>query len=76
MGDNAPEGMERQSQDSVQEEREQDMTYTCIHCGRVVVKGEPGEYEWVDPEATGDDKNWRETCDSNDTFLANHEVAP
>jgi hypothetical protein len=52
------------------------MTYTCIHCGRVVVKGEPGEYEWVDPEATGDDKIWRETCDSNDTFLANHEVAP
>lgn len=33
---------------------------TCIHC---------------DPEATGDDAVWRETCDSHDTFTAEHEAA-
>jgi hypothetical protein len=28
---------------------------------------------WVDPEATGDDAIWRETCDAADTFIADHE---
>jgi hypothetical protein len=41
----------------------------CEHCERSIV------YEdwWVDPEATGDDSIWRETCDANDTFTAEHE---
>lgn len=42
----------------------------CIHCGRGItqVKG-----VWIDPEATGDDSLWRETCDAHDTFAADHE---
>jgi hypothetical protein len=28
---------------------------------------------WVDPDATGDDSVWRETCDAHDTFIADHE---
>lgn len=45
----------------------------CKWCGRAIVPGDPGEYPWVDPEATGDDSMWRETCDSHDTFTAEHE---
>lgn len=30
-------------------------------------------YGWIDPEATGDDSIWRETCDAHDTFVAEHE---
>lgn len=45
---------------------------TCIHCGRrIVLDGDI----WVDPEATGDDAVWRETCDAHDTFTAEHEPA-
>ena len=41
----------------------------CIWCGRdIVVAGDT----WVDPNATGDDLMWRETCDSHDTFVAEH----
>lgn len=43
---------------------------TCQFCSRAI------ELEgglWVDPEATGDDITWRETCDANDTFNARHE---
>lgn len=44
---------------------------TCKHCDRVIVldnvKG------WIDPQANGDDSVWRETCDSHDTFTAEHE---
>lgn len=46
------------------------MTATCQHCGRRIVL-EDGR--WVDPQATGDDVMWRETCDAHDTFTAEHE---
>lgn len=46
------------------------MTDTCVHCGRAIVWSFG---VWIDPEATGDDKIWRETCDSHDTFTAEHE---
>lgn len=42
----------------------------CIHCGRDI---ELIDGRWVDPEATGDDSVWRETCDAHDTFEADHE---
>lgn len=44
---------------------------TCRHCDRVIVldKG-----TWMDLDATGDDRIWRETCDRNDQDrLAHHE---
>lgn len=43
---------------------------TCLHCARIVVLDDG---RWVDPEATGDDVVWRETCDEHDTFTAEHE---
>lgn len=45
---------------------------TCKHCGRTItfVNG-----AWADINATGDDAVWRETCDSHDTFTAEHEPA-
>ncbi len=43
----------------------------CRHCGRRIVL-DPVD-GWVDPEATGDDRTWRETCDAHDTFEARHE---
>ena len=48
------------------------MSTTCRHCGRVIVLDNG---LWVDPEATGDDSVWRETCDAHDTFIADHEPA-
>lgn len=43
---------------------------TCRHCGRsIILDGD----RWVDPEATGDDEVWRETCEDHDTFEAEHE---
>jgi hypothetical protein len=45
---------------------------TCKHCGRIITR-ENGA--WVDLNATGDDVVWRETCDSHDTFTAEHEPA-
>lgn len=45
-------------------------TTTCRHCHRPLVEVNGG---WVDPEATGDDVVWRETCDAHDTFQAEHE---
>lgn len=42
----------------------------CRHCGRSIKKAGG---VWVDPEATGDDSVWRETCDAHNTFAANHE---
>ena len=47
------------------------VTTTCRHCSRSIGQ-EPGG-AWVDPEATGDDSVWRETCDAHDTFVADHE---
>lgn len=50
------------------------MTETlCAYCRRriVLVDG-----RWIDPEATGDDSIWRETCDEHDTFVAEHEPRP
>lgn len=44
---------------------------TCVHCERPIVSS--SEDGWVDPEATGDDVVWRETCDRHDTFVADHE---
>lgn len=46
------------------------MGTTCRHCGRRI---EQVEGLWIDPEATGDDSIWRETCDEHDTFTAEHE---
>jgi hypothetical protein len=43
----------------------------CRHCERRIVRGVGGL--WVDPEASGDDLIWRETCDAHDTFIADHE---
>lgn len=44
---------------------------TCKHCGRGIVAADEG---WVDPEATGDDSIWRESCESHeDSFTAEHE---
>ncbi len=45
----------------------------CRHCGRAIVL-EGGN--WIDPNATGDDSVWRDTCDSHDTRQAEHEPAP
>lgn len=45
--------------------------HTCEHCDRAIVQDDDGR--WVDPEATGGDSVWRETCDANDTFDAVHE---
>ena len=42
----------------------------CRHCERYITF-DGGV--WIDPEATGDDSMWRETCDANDTFDARHE---
>lgn len=42
----------------------------CRHCGRPI---ELRDGAWIDPQATGDDAIWRETCDANDTFVADHE---
>lgn len=44
----------------------------CVHCHREVLPTKDGV--WIDPEATGDDEVWRETCDSNEAFDAPHEV--
>lgn len=44
----------------------------CRYCGRRIIE-EGGR--WIDPEATGDDAIWRETCDAHDTFTAEHEPA-
>lgn len=49
------------------------ITAQCIHCQREVTPDSRGG--WVDPEATGDDVMWSETCDAHDTFTAEHEVA-
>ena len=43
----------------------------CRHCDRTI-ELDPEE-TWIDPEATGDDWIWRETCDAHDTFIADHE---
>lgn len=42
----------------------------CTHCGRSIVHTNEG---WIDPQAKGDDSVWRETCDKNDSFTAEHE---
>lgn len=36
---------------------------TCRFCDRTI---QFVDRLWIDPEATGDDSLWRETCDSND----------
>jgi hypothetical protein len=43
----------------------------CRHCGRPIEFSPEGI--WIDPQATGDDSVWRETCDAHDTFTAEHE---
>ena len=49
------------------------MLTTCQFCSREI-KNEAGL--WIDPEATGDDSIWRDTCDANDGFDARHEPKP
>jgi hypothetical protein len=44
---------------------------TCLHCQRRIERDSEGT--WRDPEATGDDFIWSETCDAHDTFTAEHE---
>lgn len=47
---------------------------TCKWCDREIRLSKKGN--WIDPEAKGDDRFWRLTCDSHDTFLswyADHE---
>lgn len=46
-------------------------TTTCRHCFRTILQDSEGV--WIDPEAADDDSVWRETCDSHDTFQAEHE---
>ena len=43
----------------------------CRFCGREIMRD--GEGVWIDPQATGDDEIWRETCDAHDTIMADHE---
>lgn len=43
---------------------------TCVHCHREIIHAGG---RWVDPNATGDDSVWGETCDAHDTFVADHE---
>jgi len=43
----------------------------CRHCDRLIEQDAAGY--WYDPEASGDDAIWRETCDQHDTFIADHE---
>lgn len=45
----------------------------CQHCQRVIVWDGA---RWVDPEATGDDSIYRESCADHDTFEAPHEPKP
>lgn len=48
------------------------MIALCQHCGREITLDT--ENRWVDPEATGDDLVWRETCDANhEDRIAAHE---
>lgn len=43
---------------------------TCRYCQRDIIDDDG---RWVDPNATGDDSVWRETCDAHNTFAAEHE---
>lgn len=45
-------------------------TNVCRHCGRGIVQVNG---QWINPDATGDDSVWRETCEDHDTFIAEHE---
>ena len=42
----------------------------CRWCAREI---EQVDGVWIDPNATGDDEIWRETCDAHDTIHADHE---
>lgn len=45
----------------------------CLHCERRIIYDVDSE-DWVDPEATGDDVMWRETCqDNHEDRIAAHE---
>jgi hypothetical protein len=46
---------------------------TCRFCQRLIINDNG---TWIDPQATGDDSIWRETCDAHDTFVAEHEPDP
>lgn len=45
-------------------------THHCRYCDRPITL--VGDI-WVDPDATGDDDIWRETCDAATTFVAHHQ---
>lgn len=49
------------------------MVFDCVFCGRGIIEVDG---IWVDPQATGDDEVWRETCDSSPTFVAGHSIDP
>jgi len=42
----------------------------CRYCHRQIAETNQG---WADLQAAGDDRLWRFTCDSHDTFTAEHE---
>jgi hypothetical protein len=49
-----------------------DVHATCRHCQRSITRQPDGS--WVNPDATGDDSIWRETCEDNHgSFAAEHE---
>ena len=52
------------------EKREMKTTTECRYCYRPIIETSEG---WADPQATGDDRLWRFTCDSHDTFTAEHQ---
>ncbi len=52
------------------QERAAFLRFACRHCQRPIVKVDG---MWVDPEASGDDSVWRESCDAHETFVADHE---
>jgi hypothetical protein len=41
----------------------------CCNCQRRIVNVDGA---WIDPEATGDDSVWRETCDRSEAFTGEH----
>lgn len=47
---------------------------TCRFCGRDIVDNP--EDGWVDPEATGDDVMWRQSCDAAKALPFYHEPRP
>ncbi len=45
---------------------------TCKHCERHIIRYSR-EHSWIDPEATGDDSIWRESCGDSQAAYPEHE---